>query len=228
MKTLKVAIAEDDFRIADIHEKFLKTIPEVHIVGKALTAAQTIDLLRTETVDLLLLDIYMPDQLGTDLLLTIHQEFPNIDVVMITAATDKMFLETAIRNGVFNYLIKPVPMERFVDMIRKYLEHKTILDRKSEVDQDFVDQLFEKRKGQTRVNVALLPKGIDAITLEKVMQILGEAPVGLSAEDVGERMGASRTTARRYLEYLISVQKCKAEVEYGVVGRPERRYYNSK
>ncbi|MGB2130978.1 MAG: two-component system response regulator, partial [Marinobacterium sp.] len=45
-----------------------------------------------------------------------------------------------------------------------------------------------------------------------------------SAEEVGTAIGASRTTARRYLEYLVSTRELEAGVNYGSVGRPERRY----
>ncbi|WP_226916932.1 hypothetical protein [Halomonas sp. FME65] len=45
-----------------------------------------------------------------------------------------------------------------------------------------------------------------------------------SAEEVGAAMGASRTTARRYLEYMTGTGTLVAEVSYGSIGRPERRY----
>lgn len=48
---------------------------------------------------------------------------------------------------------------------------------------------------------------------------------GVSIEEMGEKMGASRTTARRYLEYLVSINVCTAKHDYGIVGRPERKYY---
>jgi len=70
-----------------------------------------------------------------------------------------------------------------------------------------------------------LPKGIDALTLEKVLDVFDEKEKPLSAEEVGGIMGASRTTARRYLEYLVVTEKLKAEVSYGSVGRPERKYF---
>ncbi len=226
MEKVNVAIAEDDFRIAEIHSQFLSRIPEVRIAGKALSAAQTIDLLKGCKVDLLLLDIYMPDMLGTDLLLRIREEFPKVDIVMITAATDKNFLQTAMRNGVLNYLIKPVTMERFVHIITSYIEQRDMLNNKEEIDQDFVDRVFKKSGYIAKTSpLSALPKGIDPITLNKVEQVLDQSQKGLSAEQIGNKMGASRTTARRYLEYLISENKCRAEVEYGIVGRPERHYY---
>lgn len=226
MQKIRAVIAEDDFRVADIHEKFLKNFDEIEVVGKAVNAKKTLRILEQKSPDLLLLDVYMPDQLGTDLLPDIRKKFPNVDIIMITAATDKEQLEKALHYGVENYLIKPVEMKRFNQVIEEYLKKVHLMKSKQEIDQDFVDLILKKGSSVLESNDGLeLPKGVDEITLAKVIEVLEASDIGLSAEQVSGQIGASRTTARRYLEYLISVKKCKAEVVYGVVGRPERRYY---
>ncbi|TKH04295.1 response regulator [Peribacillus simplex] len=226
MLKIRAVIAEDDFRVADIHEKFLKNFDEIEVVGKAVNAKKTLRILEQKSPDLLLLDVYMPDQLGTDLLPDIRQKFPNVDIIMITAATDKEQLEKALHYGVENYLIKPVEMKRFNQVIEEYLKKVHLMKSKQEIDQDFVDLILKKGSSASETSVGQsLPKGVDEITLAKVIEVLEASDIGLSAEQVSGQIGASRTTARRYLEYLISVKKCKAEVVYGVVGRPERRYY---
>ena len=224
METIKVAIAEDDFRVADVHEKFLEKISGIEVVGKALNAEKTLELLDTTEVDLLLLDVYMPDQLGTDIIPTIRQNYEDVDIIMITAATDKTLVERAMRYGVQNYLIKPITIDRFTNTIEKYLKNKSLLKNKEEVNQDVVDKLFKNSEEHKRQNEQMLPTGIDANTLHNILEVLKTSQGGLSAEQIGEKMGASRTTARRYLEYLISIDKCRSEVEYGAVGRPERKY----
>ncbi|MGX2958631.1 response regulator [Peribacillus sp. JNUCC 23] len=224
MDKITVVIAEDDFRVADIHEKFLNKFAEIDVIGKALNAKQTIQMLEQNTPDLLLLDVYLPDQLGSDLLPVIRQKYPRVDIIMITAAIDKEILEHALRYGVEYYLVKPVKMERFYQTIEEYLSKSQLLQSKSDLDQDFVDLIFQKNFPAKENKGSLLPKGIDEITLSKVRTVLEKGDTSLSAEQVSVQIGASRTTARRYLEYLISIQKCKAEVVYGVVGRPERRY----
>ncbi|HWL25634.1 MAG TPA: response regulator, partial [Ureibacillus sp.] len=93
MVKIKAVIAEDDFRVADIHEKFLDRFEEIEVVGKALNAEQTIEILEKKKPNLLLLDVYMPDQLGSDLLPIIRQKYKHIDIIMITAAADKEILE---------------------------------------------------------------------------------------------------------------------------------------
>ncbi|MFE0503242.1 response regulator [Peribacillus butanolivorans] len=226
MLKIRAVIAEDDFRVADIHEKFLKNFEEIEVVGKAVNAKKTLRILEQKSPDLLLLDVYMPDQLGTDLLPSIRQKFPNVDIIMITAATEKEQLEKALHYGVENYLIKPVEMKRFNQVIVEYLKKAHLMQSKQDIDQDFVDLILKKGSSTPEINAGpALPKGVDEITLTKVMEVLEISDIGLSAEQVSSQIGASRTTARRYLEYLISVKKCKAEVIYGVVGRPERRYY---
>jgi len=47
---------------------------------------------------------------------------------------------------------------------------------------------------------------------------------GLTTEEVGRHIGISRTTVRRYLEYLVSIGQVSADISYGSVGRPERIY----
>jgi two-component system, CitB family, response regulator CitT len=222
---IKVAIAEDDFRIADIHEKFLEKFKEIDIVGKALNGEQTLQLLDQTTPDLLLLDVYMPDMLGSELLPAIRENFPKVSIIMITAATEKVFLEKALSYGVENYLIKPVSRERFDDVIQEFIKKHSLLSATQEVNQNYVDMLFRKGIIEDTKKSTGLPKGIDEITLGKVKAVFHVSREGLSAEDVGKEIGASRITARRYLEYLSSKKEVKAEVVYGIVGRPERKYY---
>ncbi len=222
---IKVLIVEDDFRIAQVQEGFLQKIPGVQVVGKALNAEDTINQLKEKNIDLLLLDIYLPDRLGTDLLPHIRENYPDIDIIMITAATEKSMLETSIRQGVFHYLLKPVTMEKFIETIESYKKKKKLLDNREEVDQSIIDQYFGTSANQESINQKDLPSGVDRLTLQKVKEVLSSLDSGISIEEMGEKMGASRTTARRYLEYLVSVNICIAKHEYGIVGRPERKYY---
>jgi two-component system, CitB family, response regulator CitT len=221
---MNILIAEDDFRIAAIHEQFLQKMDKVKVIDKAYNAKETLEKLkRHENIDLILLDIYLPDQLGTELLPIIRKEAPQVDIIIITAATEKQHLEESIRNGVFHYLIKPVTYEKIEQTIKNYIERKRLLNSVDKVNQNLVDQYFGDKNG-SKPNY---PKGIDSLSLEKVKNILNQIEGGITAEEMGERMGASRTTARRYLEYLVSIHEVTAELEYGIVGRPERKYFKS-
>lgn len=224
---INVVIAEDDFRIAQVQEQFLLKVSGVKLIGKALNAKETIEILRNNRVDLLLLDIYMPDQLGTDILSEIRENHPTVDIIMVTAATEKAMLEKAIRHGVFTYLLKPVTLEKFIETIEAYKKKKKLLSSREEIDQSLIDRYFGMTN-QAMIDQKDLPSGVDRLTLQKVREVMNELRAGVSIEEMGEKMGASRTTARRYLEYLVSINVCTAKHEYGIVGRPERKYYLSE
>ncbi|MBS2968140.1 response regulator [Metabacillus sp. KIGAM252] len=217
----KVAIAEDDFRVAQIHEQFLETMEGFELSGKSANGRETLALLEKEPAEVLLLDVYLPDTLGTDLLPQIRQKFPNTDVIMITAAADKQLIQKALSYGAVHFLIKPVTMEKFKEALLQFKTRREIMMKK-EVDQSFLDSLFSTSAAKPKD----LPSGVDSLTLQRVKNKLIEAGGGISAEELGKEMGASRTTARRYLEYLVSVKEAQTKIEYGTVGRPERQYFS--
>jgi len=145
------------------------------------------------------------------------------DVILITAAQEVATLTTAMRNGVFDYILKPVNFSRLESSIQKYIDYQSKLSAMGLVAQSNVDDLLHSNKTDATAQVRL-PKGIDALTLDAVRQVFMPSSDAMSAEDVGVVIGASRTTARRYLEYLVSTRELEAKVRYGTVGRPERHY----
>lgn len=219
---LSVLIAEDDFRVANIHEQFLKKVRGTKLAGKTSNCKETLEAVKKYKPDLIILDNYMPDGLGIDLIEEIREINHPTDVILVSAANEKEYIETAIRKGVKGIIIKPASLERFISTIQKYIDDKVSLERKDKVEQSFLDELFGVRIAEENV---IVTKGIDPLTLDKVKNILKQNQIGITAEKTGEKMGASRTTARRYLEYLVSTNECYAELAYGIVGRPERNYY---
>ena len=69
-----------------------------------------------------------------------------------------------------------------------------------------------------------IPKGLQLKCLNDVETFLKEHDAAFSAEEVGENLGISRSTARRYLEFLTMSERVAVEYAYRRVGRPEKRY----
>lgn len=150
---------------------------------------------------------------GLDILKDIKQQSKQMDVIMITAAKEIEKVQEAIKIGIFDYIIKPVAFERFKQSLRRYKEYYIKLSELEKgnfpVTQQQVDKLLRKEMNDKDRTQTSLPKGIDRMTLEKVMVVLGKASPGLTAEIVAKEIGVSRTTARRYLEHLMSEEKSK-------------------
>jgi two-component system, CitB family, response regulator len=225
---IEVLIVEDDLRIAEIQKRFLEQIEGFQAVGIAASYIEAKTLIDILQPDLLLLDVYFPDMNGIDLLKETKQQAKQMDVIMITATKEIHKVQEAISIGVFDYIIKPVVFDRFKQSLLRYKDyHGKLLQLGKEnthVNQQQVDKLLRKEVDSSSSEKSYLPKGIDPLTLEKVMEVLGKVDYGLTAESVAKVIGVSRTTARRYLEHLVTMGKIDADLSYGTVGRPERVY----
>ncbi|KAB2825382.1 response regulator [Aliivibrio finisterrensis] len=220
---ISIVIVEDDIGIAEIHRRNLEKIDSVEVIGIAASKEEATLLFEVLNPDLVLLDIYLPDGNGLDILRELRQKESSPDVILITADRDVNTLQEAMRGGVVDYLLKPVIFSRLEDAINKYLSQKQQFINRVDIDQSMVDAMLHSTTAQS---VARLPKGIDGVTLEKVRQLFSHEKQ-LTADQAGELIGASRTTARRYLEYLISSGELSADLSYGSVGRPERTYFKA-
>ncbi|MFP5113050.1 response regulator [Bacillaceae bacterium C204] len=225
---IEVLIVEDDLRIAEIQKRFIEQIAGFQTVGIAASYIEAKTYIELLQPDLLLLDVYFPDMNGIDLLKETKQQNKQMDVIMITATKELDKVQEAISIGVFDYIIKPVIFERFKQSLLRYQDfHTKLVEWRTEnlhVTQQQVDKLLRKEIEGSIRDKPYLPKGIDPLTLEKVLEVLSKVAGGLTAEFVAKEIGVSRTTARRYLEHLMSEDKIVADLAYGTVGRPERVY----
>lgn len=230
MQNIRVVIAEDDRQIAQIQQRFLERIDGVELVGVAHGLDEARDLVEVFQPELLLLDIQFPTGTGLDLLRELRANNSATDVILITAAKEVDTLKEALRGGVFDYILKPLVFERLQEALSNYVDHLQRLQAMESLVQTEVDTLLPRAggtKAEAGVGNERLPKGIDPLTLDKVRAVFEADSEALNAEHVGAAIGASRTTARRYLEFLVSTRELAAEVSYGTVGRPERRYIRS-
>ena len=217
---IKILIVEDDPAIAEIHRRFVQRLAGFEVLGVALTLFDAREQIAILKPDLVLLDVWLPDGEGFSLLRELRQSGAHLDVILLTAAREAAALQEAMRLGVVDFILKPVVFERLRDTLGNYAESRAALAALADIDQQAVDALFGTPLQQ--VAAGGLPKGIDALTLQRVLAALSLQ--GASAEEIGSRVGVSRTTARRYLEFLVGQQLASPELEYGTVGRPERRY----
>lgn len=222
---IEVLIVEDDTRIADIHRRFIEKITGFEVVGSAHTGAEAKDWISALKPDLILLDVYLPDMMGTELMSFVQLESPDSDIIFITAASEVHVVKQAFRGGVVDYILKPLTFDRFQESLLSYEEKRKTLSSSGSLEEDLIQSLWNQQKSTNLVETFYTPKGIDRITMEKVLQHLSQQTDGITAEKLGLESGVSRSTARRYLEFLVTEKKASAELTYGTIGRPERRYF---
>ncbi|WP_419787008.1 response regulator [Pseudodesulfovibrio sp.] len=233
MMDIQVLIVEDDTKIADLHRRFTERVESFTVVGISQGLEDARIMIELYKPNLILLDLYFPEGTSLDLLREMRAQGIETDVILITATREMGPLKDALRGGVFDYIIKPVILERFVTCLEKFKEYFRRLHSEDMLEQRDVDSIrnLNPTTSMSEAYPEGLPKGIDALTLKKVKAVFDrkcpEIRDGASAEEIGELIGASRSTARRYLEYLVAIGSIYPDVAYGTVGRPERKYFKN-
>jgi response regulator of citrate/malate metabolism len=219
-----VLIVDDDFMVAKVHAGFVGTLDGFEVVGTASSGAVALEEVARLRPDLVLLDVYLPDMTGLDVLRRLRSTGSSVDVIVISAARDVETIRSALHGGVLHYLVKPFDRRTFEARLRDYAALSGELGALKQAGQDDVDRMFAVARGGAS-QVPITPKGITPETLELVRQALGEAGAeGLSATECSERTGLARVSARRYLEQLVAQQEADVRQRYGTAGRPERRF----
>jgi response regulator of citrate/malate metabolism len=216
---ISTLVVDDDFMVAKIHAAFVERTPGFKVVGVAHTGADALRAVHELHPALVLLDIYLPDRSGIEVLERLRAETPDVDVLVITAAREVDTVRRALRGGVVNYLIKPFEYAALRERLEHYAAAHHHLAEVSAAAQSDIDRLFGGRTSSKP-----LPKGLSSETAELVGNVLREAASDLSASECAARAGLSRISARRYLEYFAKTGSVKVRLRYGATGRPERRY----
>lgn len=223
---IRVLVVDDDFMVARIHVGFVDRIDGFEVVGVAHSGAEAAGLVAELRPDLLLLDLYLPDHFGLDLLADLRRGGHPCDAIAITAARESEALKTAIRLGVSDYLLKPFTFPELQTRLERYAAQRSVLETTTLTDQSEVDRALRTPSppsGAAAVATSL-PKGLSAETSDLVTAVLAGSTDDLSAADVAELAGLSRVSARRYLEHFVSTGAATVRLRYGTTGRPQRLY----
>ena len=213
-----VLIVDDDFMVAEIHRRFVEQVDGFRAVGVSRTGAEALTAVRDLRPHLLLLDVYLPDMTGLDVLQRLRSDGDLVGVIMITAARELDTVKGALDGGAADYLIKPFEFPQFKSKLDAFSARADALESAGGIDQTLVDSLFGRPGGTAQA----LPKGLGAETGRLVFDAV-RAAGEVSAAECADLVGISRVSARRYLEHYLSAGALELRLQYGA-GRPERRY----
>lgn len=217
-----VLVVDDDFHVAEVNSSYVSRIPGFRVVGRAHSAAEAFERVERGDVDLLLLDQFLPDETGLQLVGRLRQHGHPVDVIMVSAARDAETVRAARRSGVLQYLVKPFSFTALCAKLENYAEQRGMLDEAGELGQERLDGVFGSRDVLAAAGAPA--KGYSAPTAELIRRVLREAREPLSAQEVAERAGVSRSTAQRYLKRMQEQDTVRLSLKYGDAGRPEHHY----
>ena len=217
---IRTLVVDDDFRVASIHAAYVAKVPGFSVVGQAHSAESLVTSLGPLQPDLILLDLYLPDHHGLEVLKRLRQPASranNVDVIVITAASDPTSVRSAMQCGAVHYLLKPFGFPALQDKLIAYQAMRRQLNALQRADQPSVDRLYSVMSGAPNTPVS-------SPTLGLIEELLAKDTGWLSASGVASNLGISRATAQRYLSRLEAAGRIAVTLRYGSAGRPEHRY----
>lgn len=216
----KVLIVEDDPMVAMINEQYIARNPNFHVLGTCGDGQKALDLLEHTSVDLVVMDVYMPVVNGLEAMRALRNKQIDSDFIMVTAANDRETLEEALRLGVIDYLVKPFTFDRFQQALDKFLLQRQALYKVDSLNQKTIDSIITTQRPPETP-----PKGVQIKTMNLLYETLKKQKgVWLTGEEIAQISGLTSVTVRRYMNYLAETGKIDCEINYETGGRPCMKY----
>lgn len=212
--TFTVLVVDDDFHVADLHRRQVDEVPGFRALDPVGTLAAARSVLASTVVGLVLVDVYLPDGSGLDLLRSV-----DTDAFVLSAASDSDTVRRAMRRGALAYLLKPFPSTLLAERLRSYARFRNVLDERATLDQEAVERAFRILHSGDAAGASPSRAATAALVLEQL-----SVDVERSAAEVAAGIGVSRATAQRYLAQLTADGTAAMQLRYGAAGRPEHRY----
>ena len=193
---LNTIIVDDEPLARDILETYIEQIPELNLVAKCSNALEANNILQSEEVDLMFLDIQMPQVTGTEFLKSLN----NPPMVVFTTAYPNYAIE-GFELDALDYLLKPIPMDRFMKAVNRAVEMKNlfsstnpetaeIVDRPAGEKEDFVFVKSDKKLVKIHYSdiiyieglkdyVIIRCKGTRVITLQTMKSLEARMPANI-------------------------------------------------
>lgn len=219
-----VLLVDDDPIMLELHRSYVERVDGFAVVGECTGARAALAAILEPAgspVDLVLLDMTMPDGSGLDVLRHSRARAAGVDVIAITSVRDVAVVRQAVALGAVQYLVKPFTFAVFRERLDQYRSFRERAGQAAgDATQAEIDALLQALRPAGTI---ALPKGLSADTLDRVAALLREDGAA-SAREAAERLGMSRVVARRYLEHLADVGRAARAPRYGTPGRPETEY----
>ncbi|PRO67230.1 response regulator [Alkalicoccus urumqiensis] len=219
--TVRVLLIEDDPMVQEVNKLFIEKVPGFTVTGVAANGTEGRRMIRDMDPDLVLLDIFMPQENGLETLTRLREEEEDVDIIAITAANDGETIKKLLRLGAVDYILKPFTFERLQQALTKYRQLADTLRGAASFSQEDIDQAAFAESPPVEKQ---LPKGLHRKTLDHVVAVLKQHEEPRTTEEIAEDVGMARVTVRRYLQFLEETGSAAMTMNYGTIGRPVQQY----
>ena len=218
---IKVLIVEDDLMVREITEDYINEISGFSVVGKCENGLSALSFLEKKSINLIVADINMPRLDGIGFIKKLRFMQNNSDVIFISGLNDSATLQSALKYGAVDYIVKPYDYDRFRSTMEAYKKRFEIINSKDKISQTDIDNMLHKSQKDIKTD---LPKGVHSATLKKIKSYIDKQNGIFNINDISDNLKMSKVALRKYLDYLVEIDVVDYDIEYGSVGRPKYTY----
>lgn len=196
----KVLIADDHALVRAGLRQFLEQDPQVTEIGEAVSGSNTLDMLRAKPWDLLLLDIFMPDRSGLDILARVRALHPNTRVLVLSGYPERQYAISVLRSGANGFLSKESAPEELSKAV------KTVLSGRRYVSSALADFLVSDLDAD-------VTKPLHAALSEREFQTLCKLAAGRSVSEIANELCISVKTVSTYRSRILQKTSFKTNAD---------------
>jgi DNA-binding NarL/FixJ family response regulator len=211
---MKILICDDQAIVCEGLSRILGSDPELEVVGIAYNGEEALALCPKTNPDLVLMDLKMPVMNGVVATRKIRDEYPHINVLVLTTYDDDEWIFDAIRGGASGYLLKDTPPSELITAIKGTIEGKSYID--PSIGAKVLTQVATKKKPEPLPTTFALS--------EREFEVLNLVAQGLANADIAQKLFLTEGTVRNYTSEIFKklgvsdrTQAAIMAIRYGLV-----------
>ena len=191
---MRVLLADDHNIVRNGLRRLLDAEPDIEVVAEASDGREAVELAAQQSVDVVVMDLAMPNLNGVEATCQILAQSPAAKVIALSMHSDRRFVASALQAGVSGYLLKDCAAEELVSAIRSVAAGHTCFSAQISklVVKDYVRQLEE---GEASPLAVLTPRQ------REVLQLLAE---GKSTKEIAAELYVSPKTIETHRHHIMS------------------------
>jgi two-component system, NarL family, invasion response regulator UvrY len=197
---IEVFVLDDHPIVRQGLEKILEQEAEMRVTGQAGTYLEFVELLKSRTPDVIILDITMPDRSGLDVLKDLRAMYPDIPVLIMSVHDEKHFATRTIKAGAAGYLNKMSVSDELVTAIRRVVSGRKYISLK--VAEQLADELDKPSNGKPH-----------EVLSDREFQVMCMIAGGMKSQEIADQLGISPKTVSTYRERLLAKMGMRTNTE---------------
>ncbi|HRG35463.1 MAG TPA: response regulator transcription factor [Chitinophagales bacterium] len=197
MQEINVFVVDDHQIFLDGIISLLDDEPNIKIVGTAHNGKQAIDRIKTQKVDVVLMDINMPEMDGIEATKQLKKINPNIKILMLTMHSEPRFIKECLEIGAKGYVLKNISKDDLLKAIDSVYQDKSFLDQEAQ------EKLINSISNSDEVDDRNYDELAAQIT-QRELEILQLISLGLTSQDIATKLFISKNTVETHRKNMLA------------------------